>query len=323
MERARTSLPVSLALHAGLGAAFLIVIPSPPIVVTPTPVLPVDLVTVDELTSLARTAPDAPDERPPSPSAEAQPEPEPLPTLEPDPEPETAQATPAPAPPEPQKAAPPPPPQKARASPPPPPAPSKKAEARPPPPAPPQKAAPRPPAPAAAARARTEPAPPAPPTPRREAAEGLDLDRISALADASAAPAPRRAPQMASADAAPARSDRSRAAAGLGAALTASDADALRAQINACWRRPANAAEAERLIVQVRIDLAPDGTLADEPKLVRPSSPPAGDPALRVAAENALRAIRQCAPFELPATRYESWRAVLFTFDPRQMASTQ
>jgi hypothetical protein len=128
---------------------------------------------------------------------------------------------------------------------------------------------------------------------------------------------------MAAADAAPARSDRTRAAAGLGAALTASDADALRAQINACWRRPANAADADRLVVQVRIDLAPDGALAEEPRLVRPSGLAGADPALRVAAENAMRAVRQCAPFELPAARYESWRAVLFTFDPRQMASTQ
>ena len=308
MERARTSVPVSLALHAGLGAAFLIVLPSPPVVVTPTPVLPVDLVTVDELTSLARTALDAPLERPPSPAAEAQPEPEPLPTREPDPRPETAQATPAPAPPVPQKT----PPQKAPPpAPPPPPAATARAQVRPPPPpSPPQKTAPRTPAPTPAA-------------PRREAAEGLDLDRISALADAAAAPAQRRAPQMAAADAAPARSDRSRAAAGLGAALTASDADALRAQINACWRRPANAADADRLVVQVRIDLAPDGALAEEPRLVRPSGLAGADPALRVAAENAMRAVRQCAPFELPAARYESWRAVLFTFDPRQMASTQ
>jgi colicin import membrane protein len=38
-----------------------------------------------------------------------------------------------------------------------------------------------------------------------------------------------------------------------------------------------------------------------------------------VAAESALRAVRRCQPYTMPAAKYDIWRDVEVTFDPRDM----
>jgi hypothetical protein len=75
-----------------------------------------------------------------------------------------------------------------------------------------------------------------------------------------------------------------------------------------------------RLQVVVSIDLGLDGRLMRDPVLVTPSSRAGADPTLLVAIDNALRATRQCAPYNLPPDRYETWRQVRFSFDPKRMA---
>lgn len=42
-------------------------------------------------------------------------------------------------------------------------------------------------------------------------------------------------------------------------------------------------------------------------------------PIFRIAAESAMRAIRRCQPYHLPLSKYEVWRDVEVTFDPRDM----
>jgi hypothetical protein len=37
-----------------------------------------------------------------------------------------------------------------------------------------------------------------------------------------------------------------------------------------------------------------------------------------VAIDDAMRAVRQCAPFSLPADRHAQWRLVNFDFDARK-----
>jgi colicin import membrane protein len=39
----------------------------------------------------------------------------------------------------------------------------------------------------------------------------------------------------------------------------------------------------------------------------------------RAAAESARRAILQCAPYSLPAEKYEAWADVIVHFDPSEM----
>src|SRR5262249_16633258 len=97
-------------------------------------------------------------------------------------------------------------------------------------------------------------------------------------------------------------------------ALTQSEIDALRAQIQACWNPPAGTADAKELIVRVKILLNQDGWLAAEPVLMN-----RGSGAFQIAAESALRAVRRCAPYKLPIAKYEVWKDVEVTFDPRDM----
>src|SRR3546814_20107742 len=47
----------------------------------------------------------------------------------------------------------------------------------------------------------------------------------------------------------------------LGQQLTISELDAVRQQIEPCWVVPAGAREAENLVVQLRVEMNPDGTL--------------------------------------------------------------
>jgi outer membrane biosynthesis protein TonB len=110
---------------------------------------------------------------------------------------------------------------------------------------------------------------------------------------------------------------------GIGAqdASTASLADALRSQIAECWTPPAGAPNVEKLIVDVRISLNRDGSIARPPQLASQSaSAAASNPFVRAAAESALRAINVCAPYKLPADRYSDWNDFTMTFDPRKMA---
>ncbi len=97
--------------------------------------------------------------------------------------------------------------------------------------------------------------------------------------------------------------------------LTQSEIDALRAQIQACWNPPLGAENAQELVVRLRIQFRTDGTLSTEPTLLNRGS----SPYFQVAAESAMRAVRRCAPYTLPAAKYEVWKDVEVTFDPRDM----
>ncbi|HVX92317.1 MAG TPA: hypothetical protein VG985_03750 [Xanthobacteraceae bacterium] len=97
--------------------------------------------------------------------------------------------------------------------------------------------------------------------------------------------------------------------------LSQSEIDALRAQIQACWNPPAGAADAKDLIVKVRLMLNQDGSLLGEPIVLNRG----GSPFFQVAAESAMRAIRRCQPYRLPIAKYEVWKDVEVTFDPRDM----
>jgi outer membrane biosynthesis protein TonB len=164
-------------------------------------------------------------------------------------------------------------------------------------------------APASApAKAPTKPPAQAPPPPQ--------FDFAAASAAASGADSGgRRAPKLTASGQA-AKQGR----AGGGSQLTGDLEAALRRQIYSCWLEPAQTSGLDRLVVEVQIELAADGRLVREPKLIRPSSRLGADGALLVAIDNALRAVRQCAPFNLPQDRFSQWRLVNFSFDKRKKA---
>jgi len=109
---------------------------------------------------------------------------------------------------------------------------------------------------------------------------------------------------------------------GVGAmnAMTMDLSDALKNMIAQCWSPPAGAPHPERLIPVFRLFLNPDGSVAQPPQLAADSqAAAAGDPFMRAAAEAARRAIYTCAPYKLPADKYNVWRDISVAFDPRKM----
>lgn len=99
--------------------------------------------------------------------------------------------------------------------------------------------------------------------------------------------------------------------------LTGSQLDAIRRQIERCWNPPVGARDAENLVVELRVQLRRDGTV-QQARII--STERMSDPFYRSAAESALRAVRICSPLEnLPPEKYEAWRDMRLTFDPREM----
>jgi colicin import membrane protein len=86
-------------------------------------------------------------------------------------------------------------------------------------------------------------------------------------------------------------------------------------QLIQCWSPPPNLAHIKP---RIRLFLNEDGTLSGEP-VVANASEEAG---FRSMAESAVRAVRRCAPFKIPAQFmpfYNDWRSWNITFDAKEM----
>ncbi len=92
--------------------------------------------------------------------------------------------------------------------------------------------------------------------------------------------------------------------------------DALRQQLAACWNIPAGAKYAENLVVDIRLVVNPDRTV-NSAEVINPRN----DQFFRTAAESAIRAVYspRCNPLNLPAGKYDQWKTIVVTFDPREM----
>ncbi len=142
-----------------------------------------------------------------------------------------------------------------------------------------------------------------------------DINDLAALIDRSKKEQGRRNPASTDAE----TGLRPRSAIGDGTDMTMTETDAINSHVQRCWRAPADLPYPERLIVKVRIRLNADGSLAAAPELVSPRSLAGLDPATRVAADAAMRAVRVCEPFPVAPNRTQRVSAVL-NFDPRLMA---
>ena len=133
---------------------------------------------------------------------------------------------------------------------------------------------------------RTTPTPPRPtpprPAPRREEPT-LDLDALAG--------APRTTPNRGRAPAT------GQSGSGSASQATGPQSTAFFNQVYANWILPCDVPGANQLRIQIKVTLARDGRIIDGPTLVSPRS----DPVYRAAADGALRALRQTAPFDVPA----------------------
>ena len=97
--------------------------------------------------------------------------------------------------------------------------------------------------------------------------------------------------------------------------LGRSDIDRLRAHLSKCWDPPIGAAGSDALIVDIIVTLDRDGRVlsAKVDNKLRFNT----DRIFKVAAEEAIRATRECSPLPLPPEKYEQWKSFVFVFDPR------
>lgn len=102
--------------------------------------------------------------------------------------------------------------------------------------------------------------------------------------------------------------------------LSISEKDAIKSQFIHCWRVPAGARDAHTLAVQVQLSLSPDGSVRQAELARGQLGRYQSDPFFRAAADSAIRAVWKCSPIQhLPADKYDSWREMELTFDPREM----
>lgn len=105
-------------------------------------------------------------------------------------------------------------------------------------------------------------------------------------------------------------------AAAIGPAVRSALAGAISRQLKPKWVAP-QGAEAELLVTILTWDLNPDGSLASAPRVVRQEGITDANRAQAARhAEQAVRAVRLAAPFNLPDEFYPAWKRVTaFRFD--------
>jgi hypothetical protein len=103
------------------------------------------------------------------------------------------------------------------------------------------------------------------------------------------------------------------------AGLSLSEEDALKAQIFGCWSIPLGLPYNENLLVRIKLQLKPDGSIIRSEILDHARMNKPGQGFYKVLAESALRAIKLCQPLRVPSTGYERWKDLQLNFDAREM----
>ena len=105
----------------------------------------------------------------------------------------------------------------------------------------------------------------------------------------------------------------------VGEVLTATQIDLIRQTIRKCWHFPAGLKNAEDLIVDLKMELDPEGTVKKAE--IVDTSRMGTDPDFKIAAENAHRAVLdpECNPLPLPKDKYDEWKELELSFNPKDM----
>lgn len=105
---------------------------------------------------------------------------------------------------------------------------------------------------------------------------------------------------------------------GNAAKLSQSELDALRGQIQGCWNVVGLSGldDAEKLRARVEFRLKPDGSIDGRPSVSASGSDSRTN---RTFAGSARRAVIGCAPYRLPADKYENWADVVVNFSLKDM----
>ena len=103
------------------------------------------------------------------------------------------------------------------------------------------------------------------------------------------------------------------------AGLSLSEEDALKAQIFGCWSIPLGLPYDQNLLVRIKLQLKPDGSIIRTEILDHARMNKPGQGFYKVLAESALRAIKLCQPLRVPSDGYERWKELQLNFDAREM----
>ena len=101
--------------------------------------------------------------------------------------------------------------------------------------------------------------------------------------------------------------------------LSLSEEDALKAQIFGCWSIPLGLPYNENLLVRIKLQLKPDGSIIRSEILDHARMNKPGQGFYKVLAESALRAVKLCQPLRVPSAGYERWKELQLNFDAREM----
>ena len=101
--------------------------------------------------------------------------------------------------------------------------------------------------------------------------------------------------------------------------LTLNEEDALKAQIFGCWSIPLGLPYNQNLLVRIKLQLKPDGSIIRSEILDHARMNKPGQGFYKVLAESALRAIKLCQPLRVPSKGYERWKELQLNFDAREM----
>jgi hypothetical protein len=103
------------------------------------------------------------------------------------------------------------------------------------------------------------------------------------------------------------------------AALSKYEIESLRQQIPACWYFDSDTHFADDPIVEVHVELLPNGTVQSAEVVDKARM--ASDADYRSAAQAALRAVLRCSPYKLPEDKYQDWKSIVFTFNLRGLVA--
>jgi outer membrane biosynthesis protein TonB len=101
-----------------------------------------------------------------------------------------------------------------------------------------------------------------------------------------------------------------------GPQVQAALASAISRQLKPHWQQP-DGVDVDKIVTVLSWELNPDGSLAGSPRVVSQTGITASNsPQAKRHAEQAIRAVRLAAPFDLPSQYYSSWKRVgSFRFD--------
>ena len=101
--------------------------------------------------------------------------------------------------------------------------------------------------------------------------------------------------------------------------ITKDEFAVVRQQIKECWKVPAGIKDAGNLVTKIKISLKDDGTVISTK--IHDTSISLNNPSMQIMAESAERAINspKCNKLKLPKAKYDQWKKIIITFDPKTM----